>query len=301
MSKILQQMQYDIEQLKSKVDNMIRPATVTKVYDDAIGFVDVVSGEIKLDKIPVYTAHNEEDVVQWLPTVGEDGTIFSAGGDLANAFFTSTIPTKKQNIEKVGDGNPLKTIGIKLRDDSTVRIEHGKNTIDMDEEKINIKHGVHEIEINDNQIILKSPSKIEQRISPTHYKELTTIVANIIGAHFFNTGFTSLTCAVGAIMFPPAPSPGVAPALPAGSSLEEGKATKLPAQRTNNVKVLPGSDISQVWSLENMSLVVTTPIPVVTPAGPGTIAAGTYPIQLTGNLSTPITGTLNLEFPAKDL
>lgn len=351
----LAQMQYDIEMLKTRVDNMIRPATVTYVYrkkgedgietdrDDGkhIGFVDVVSGEIKLERIPVYQQHNESDTTLWLPTEGEDGTIFSAGGDLANAFFTCAIPTKKQNIP-APEGPATKTIKTDYRggnkeelvldvnqytheitdgDEAFRKVKLGDSTILFDKDKIEIKRktfkieinddkieverGSHKIELTDSKILLQSNTEIEQRISTTNYKELTNILANIIGAHFFPSGLTTLTCAVGAVMFPPAPSPSGPPALPAGSdpsgSGGNRKATKLPAQQIDDVAVRPGSNLNQTWATESMSLIVVTPIPVVTPAGPGTIAAGTYPIQLTGNPATPVTGKLNLTFPAKGL
>lgn len=272
---------------------MIRPATVTKVHDDPLGFVDVVSGKLKLEQIPVYTTHNERDVVQWLPTVNEDGTIFSAGGDLANAFFTAAIPTKKQNIKKVG--NPQNTIGVILKDSSKIRIEQNDGVT---------------IETPNELSISTENQKLEQKISNIVYHQLTQFLANIMGAQFFTSGLTNLICSVGPISFPPTPIPVTPPSPPnppVGSEPtgtgDEQKVTKIPAQEIDNIDIRNGS-IRMNWSLESMNIeILPTPtIPVVTPGGPGTITPGTYPIRLTGDVTVELTdGDLDITFPAKPI
>ena len=343
MQNPITKLQLDVEMLKTCYTNMIRPATVSYVYrkkgdrgielprDDGkhIGFVDVISGEIELERIPVYTPHNQLDTVLWLPTKGEDGTIFSANGDLANAFFVSTIPTDKQPIPDP-DGPATETIVTKIRgdnkeelilknesdeeinqytheigvrDESHMMFVHGDNFVKMNKDEIIIDHNGDQVKIDSNQILIKSDNKkIEQRINTTLYKEITTILANIIGAHFYPSGLTTIVSPAGNCFFAPTPSPVSAPALPSGSeSNADGVVTKTPDENINDVGVRSGSDLTQTWNLETMSLVIQTPIPVVTPAGPGTIAAGTYPIRLTGTPDTPVIGELNITLPGRDL
>ena len=308
----LAQMQYDIEMLKTRVDNMIRPATVTKIYEKPLGFVDVISGELPLEQIPVYTSHNEKDITQWLPTEGEDGTIFSAGGDLANAFFTSTIPTKKQNIEKIGEGDPLKTIGIKLRKDSELILEQGKN-------RILIKDGELIIQNDQNTFVMDS-SGIKSTVNSLPFriwKKITNTFFNILGAKFFPIGTSNLQCAVGPIFFPPEPEPG-GPPVSAGNDL----ITEVPAIEIDDVKVLQSltknkdSNLEMDWDNESMNLGLITltiqPVPtgatpgfnLIAPTGggpvTGTIVLPTN-IRLSGNPNVKVEGQLDLEFQPRPL
>ena len=362
------QLQYDVEVLKTCVANLLRPATVTYVYrksgdegiqsdrDDGswIGFVDVVSGELELERIPIYTAHNnkDQDSVLWLPTEGEDGNIFSSNGDLAQAFFVSAIPTKNDPIpnpngpatetivSKMRGGNKEELIlkdasgsevnqykheiGVRSKsftkiihgdsiitmDKDEVLIEHNNSKVTLDGSKVFVEHSGSEVTLDSSKVLIKKGtfqiivdgSKTRQETSATNYKELTAIVANIIGAHFYPAGLTTLVNAAGNCFFAPTPSPASAPSLPAGvESNSDGVVTKTPDEEIDDVVVRSGSDLSQTWSLENMSLIIQTPIPVVTPAGPGSIVAGTYPIRLTGTPNIPVTGKLNITFPGRDL
>ena len=349
MQNLISQLQYELELLKTAVSNMIRPATVTYVYrkkgeegiktdrDDGawIGFVDVRSGDIELQRIPVYQIHNEEDTTLWLPTVGEDGNIFSPSGDLAQAFFISSIPTKMQNIP-TPDGPATQTIKtemrqgnkeelllknnsneevnqytheIGLRDDSFTKFIHGDNTIVMEEGRVFITNGTSEVELEGSVVevnngsfkILIDDTKIRQEISTTAYKDLLSFLANIIGAHFYTTGVTTVISPVGPCFFTPAISPASLPSPPAGSSPDaNGQVTKIPPQQIDNITIRSDSDLN----FGTIYLIITTPIPVVTPVGPGSIVAGRYPVSLEGTLAgsnVPITGELDLTFPAKDL
>lgn len=195
MSNPITKMQYDIERILTCLSNMIRPATVTYVYrkkgekgiksdrDDGsyIGHVDVISGELELERIPVYTMHNEEDTTLWLPTEGEDGNIFSPNDDLALAFFVHTIPTKKQPIpdpdgpatqeinKKFRQGNSevllLKnnsdkevnqyTHEIEVRDDSFTKFIHGDSIVTMNKDEIVIEHKESKITLDKDELFIR--------------------------------------------------------------------------------------------------------------------------------------------------
>ena len=295
----LAQMQYDIEMLKTRVDNMIRPATVTKVHEKPLGFVDVVSGKVELDQVPVYTTHNEKDITQWLPTEGEDGTIFSAGGDLANAFFTAAIPTKKQNIEKIGEGDPLKTIGIKLRKDSELILDQGKN-------RILIKDGELIIQNDQNTFVMDS-SGIKSTVNSLPFrvwKKITNAFFNILGAKFFPIGTSNLQCAVGPIFFPPEPEPG-GPPVSAGNDLITG----VPETQIDNIDIRGNSDLQMIWDSEPVQISGLTATFLLTAPPGGGVVTGTITINgllaaISGRTGNRINvglndGELNLTFPPR--
>lgn len=207
MQNPLSDIWYEIELLKTQLNNLIRPATVTYVYrrlgeagfqddrDDGkhIGFVDVVSGKIELWQIPVYTPHNEKDSVLWLPTEGEDGNIFCPSGDLANAFFISTIPTKEQPIPEPTTPS-TETIKINLRQGNVIELvlkddlgsltnEVNQFTFEIEprlQSFVKIKHGLSSVEITPTGLKVEFNPLVKMEMSPTGII-FTAPTVNVIG------------------------------------------------------------------------------------------------------------------------
>lgn len=306
MSDVISELIMRVSELEKRLANICRIAKVTAVHED-IGKLDVNFEGLPLKKIPFQTMRAGEDQTYWLPSVGELGFLFSPSGDIANAIFVPGIYFKDF---PAGDSTTQKSKRI-FRDGMEEEIDvdahsqkftSGDSERFINREKIEDKKGTSAIKINDSETEIKrSTGKIKEVVG-TNMNELTMILMNLIGAHFFPTGITTLQCPVGPVMFAPATSPASAPSAPDGSEPNsEGKVTKTPKSEISGVKIKATSNIDQSLTAQTMTLIVTTPIPVVTPAGPGSIAAGSYPIQLTGTPKSTVTGKVNLEFPARDL
>ena len=109
---------------------------------------------------------------------------------------------------------------------------------------------------------------------------LSAIGKSLLGAILYATGLTTLQSPAGPVMFAPMPLPSSPPSPPVGSLPNaDGQATKIPATTTSGISILFGSSI------------LLPAIPVTTSGGAGFTTLGTY----------TITGTLNLQFPARTL
>ena len=310
MSDVISELIMRISELEKRVANICRLAKVTYVYRKSgdpgqgaqdpgntdIGYVDVEFEGLPVSKIPFLTMRHGEDKTFWLPSVDEVGLLFSPSGDLANAMFLPAFVYKGFPAH-IPDGISVHKCKRIFRDGMEEEIDVDSHshqfTSDnsnrfIDREKIEDTQGTSTIKIDGDETEIKRAAGKIAEIVGTNKNELTTILMNLIGAHFFPTGITTLQSPAGPVMFAPAASPATAPSPPAGSSPDaNGKATKIPATRTNGITV-HGKRLSMTFTLP--SIVVTTP------AGPGSTTP--TPLTLTFTIGS---GELDLTFPAKTL
>ena len=306
MSDVISELIMRVSELEKRLANVCRIARVIKVHETEAK-LDITFEGLERKKVPFQTMRAGEDQTYWLPSVGELGFLFSPSGDIANAIFVPGIyfkdfpagDTTTQKSKRIFRDGLIEEIDVdahswKLTSDNSERF--------IDRKRIEDKKGSSKNTIDDKETKSeRSTGKIKEVVG-SNMNELTMILMNLIGAHFFPTGITTLQCPVGPVMFAPAASPASAPSAPDGSEPDsEGNVTKTPKSEVSGVKIKATSNLDQSLTAQAMTLIVTTPIPVVTPAGPGSIAAGSYPIQLTGTPKSTVTGTVILEFPARDL
>ena len=320
MNDIISEILYRIDCLERQVSNVIKQAKVTEVNTET----GLVSCEYEQEKIikdrPFFTRKAGEDKDYWLPSVGELGLLISPSGDLANAIFIPGInyinyplPESEEVTHKIfyrdeaSKGYNTETHQNLLQiphDDGENKTEVGENTpseIKQSQDEVSIKVNTKGITLNTNQLSEEHATKIKSQVGPNN-EELTSIAKSILGALFYNSGITSLQCPVGPVMFAPAPAPASAPSAPSGSSPNsDGEVTKTPPSQIRGVSIQTTSTVDLSFTSQSLSLIVATPIPVTTPAGPGTITTGTYPIRISGTPRATVTGTVNLEFPARSL
>ena len=268
--------------LESKLNSMLRLCVVSAVNGDT---VDIELFGQTLKEIPFLTWRaGTKGKTWWVPEVGESGLLLSPNGDVGNAVFlpglftdANLVPSTDINkmIRQFVDGSQEEyddnddTYMLSIGGDAARKVEKSPA-------KIKDTTGTTSFEM--------SQGKIKSEVSATAYEELTAILLNIVGAHFFTTGITSLITAVGPVSFAPAPSPNAAPTPPSGSEPDsEGKVTKIPKQTVSGVNLKAVSTIT----LPAIPITGTSPSGAVT----GVTTAGSY----------SVTGTITLEFPAKDL
>lgn len=293
--------------------------------DEYLGYVDLEVEGLPLQKIPFTTYRQGLDKTFWLPSVDEMGILLSPCGDLANAFFTpgfayngfpihvpdgdSTVKAKRvfrdgsveeidvashyynlQMIEKETDNQAIRKADAPNEIKDTY-IDKGvvKSEVKLDSEEILIERSedIAEIKIDGSETKIERNAGVYKEVVATNMNELSAILMNLIGAHFFPSGITTVQSPVGPCFFAPAPSPASPPSPPSGSSPSDGKVTKIPASRVNGITV-HGKRLTMSFTLPS--------IPVTTPAGPGTTTP--TPLTLAFNIGS---GELDLTFPAKDL
>ena len=279
-----------IADLEKRLANICRIAQVMAV-DETTGRLDVSFEGLILKDIPFLTMRAGEDKTYWLPSVGELGMLTAPSGDLANAFFQPGIFYSGFPVPEM-DATLVKRI---FRDDMEEEIDTdahsykyttGDSERFVDRDKIEDKKGTSVNKIDNTETKFERAAGSIKSVVGANEQELNTILANIIGAQLFPTGITTLQSPVGPVMFAPAPSPASPPSPPSGSDPDaDGNVTKTPKSEISDVKIKATS---------NVSIMLTAPVAVVTPAGPGTIATGT-------SIAGTITGTIKLEFPARDL
>ena len=281
---LLAQLTQRIADLEVKMQNILQYAKVTKV-NDVTNLVDVLVRGVALKDVPYLTMRaGEKGMTYWVPEVGELGMLLSPAGNVGNAVFLPAVNYKDRaapesdlnkvlrifdsDVKEEWDGNDdIYTLSVggdatRKTEKSPAKIEDKTGTAALTLETTGAKLAASE------QVIL----------------ELTAVLANLVGAHLFPTGMTTLQSPVGPVMFAPSPSPASPPSPPAGSEPDsDGNVTKTPASSISGVKVKSGSSIT--FTLPS--------IPCTTPSGPGT----TTPTPIT----VSITGTENLEYPARSL
>ena len=304
-----EQIKYELQELRTKQENLIRTGTVTAIYADA-GLVDVAIEKITQKEMPFLTTRAGSDNTYWMPSVGEQGVVLSPSGNLANAMFLPALNSVEKPVVEA-DANLTVRVwedGAKETYDKANHVyqfqvdPEKRREIDLDAildtfDTSHIKQDADETEIKRAEGTIKidgSETKIERAtgalkaILGTNQVELTMILLNLLGAHVFPTGITTFQSPVGPVMFAPATSPPSAPSPPAESAPNsDGEATQTPPSQVSDVSVQSGS-----------SLRFTIPalqVNVATPSGPGT--GTTVPLLVT----VSPTGRVNLEFPARDL
>lgn len=288
-----------IASLEAKVNNLQQEAIVTAVHQDK-NLVDVEVRGVTLTNVPYMTWRaGGVGKTYWTPEVDESGLLLCPDGQVGNAIFapglnTTTNPAPLMDTTKfqmlfgtdveinIGDTETeikRDTNHLKINDTET-EIKRDSDIVKIDGSEIEIKHTTGAVNI-EGATSLKNKVGMNEEL-------LNAIALNVLGALIYPTGLTTLQSPAGPVMFAPAPTPPSVPAPPTGTPMDaQGNITGSPPTQMNNVVVRTGSSLT-------CSLVVATPIPVVTPGGPGTIAAGTYPISLT------ITGgTLQLTVPSR--
>ena len=290
---ILAEMAYEIKQIKSQLANMMRLGNVAKVHA-AEGLVDVAYDDLIIERMPVFMRRAGEDREYWMPSVGEQGVLLSPSGDLNNAMFLVGLNSAEVPVPRENENLMVR----EWKDGTFVEIDRDKHIY-----RVEVPNTTGEIVLKVGTTEEKTTGQKIERVVSMNKETLDAIAKTILGAILYPTGLTNLQCAVGAIFFPPTPPPVSPPSPPAGSDPDsDGNVTKIPSSEIDSVDIRTGSDLQMTWTNETMSLVITTPIPVLTPAGPGSIAAGTYPIALTGTPNITLTdGDLNLTFPERNL
>ena len=91
---ILAEMAYEIKQMKSQLENMLRLGNVVKVHA-AEGLVDVAYDDLIIERVPLFMRRAGDDREYWMPSIGEQGMLLSPSGDLNNATFHVGINSEK--------------------------------------------------------------------------------------------------------------------------------------------------------------------------------------------------------------
>ena len=302
---ILTQMAYEIKQMKTRLANMLQTGKVDAIYADE-GLVDVAVDELVLEKIPFFTTRAGADNTYWMPSVGEQGAVLSPSGDMANAMFLPALnyisfpvleddenltvreweDGAKETYDKANHSYQFQIDENTLRKMNQAEIQDklGDSHIKQNGSETEIKRAEGSIKIDGSETKIERAAGVLKAILGTNQVELSAILLNLIGAHLFPTGLTTLQSPVGPVMFAPAASPSSAPSPPAGSAPnEDGEVTKTPPSSISGVKIKATSSIS----------LVLPAIPVTTSGGAGTTTPGSY--------NATVTGTIILEFPARSL
>ena len=296
---VIAEIYYKLNAIEEQVSKMQQTGVVTAIHAED-GLVDVAIEELVLERIPFFTRRAGEDKTYWMPSVGEKGAVLSPSGNLANAMFLPSLNSDinpvprdaaKWTVREWSDGavesydKDAHVYVLEIDADTLRKMLRGEIEDKVGNARRVAKSGEIKDEIGGTQQVVE-PTKVKH-IAGSNTEELTAIVLNLIGAHLFPNGITTLQSPVGPCFFAPAPqSPNVAPMPPAGSAPNtDGEVTKTPPSRISGVAIQATS---------NVVITLTAPVPVVTPTGAGTIAAGT---QIRGT----VTGTINLQFPARDL
>ena len=220
----------------------------------------------------------------WVPEVGELGMLLSPAGHVGNCFFLPALNYRERVAPESDLNKVLRVFDSDVKEewdgnDDVYTLSVGGDATRKTEKspaKIEDKTGSSKLTLETTGAKLAASEQVRL--------ELTALLANLVGAHLFPTGITTLQSPVGPVMFAPAVSPETAPAAPDGSEPNaDGKVTKMPASSISGVKVKSGSKIQ----------FLLPSVPVTTPAGPGTTTPTTIEVS--------ITGTENLEFPARSL
>lgn len=269
-----------VASLEARLETLLQLAKVLRV-DDAKNLVDIeVRGE-PLKGLPYLTGRaGNNGKTYWMPEVGEVGLLLCPAGDVGNALFLPAmfldVPETDKNVMRRIFSNGVEEKWDGNDDTHVLRVG--------DTERKTEKAGKIEDTTGTAKLTLLHSGTAKLEASESVQAELTTILANIIGAHLFPSGITTLQSPVGPVMFAPAPSPASAPALPEGSAPDDdGQVTQTPASTISGVSV-------QTVSTLNFTVPA---ISVTTPGGAGT----TVPTAI----SVAVTGTLTLQFPARGL
>ena len=281
---LLAQLIQRIAALEARLENILQYAKVTAV-DEANNLLDVSVRGVPLTAVPYLTMRaGEKGQTYWVPEVGELGMLLSPSGHVGNAVF---LPGQNYKDRIAPESDPNKVIRQFDKDvkeewdgnDNAHMLSIGGNATRKTE-----KAGKIEDKTGTAALTLEQSGAAKLAATEQVKLELTAILANLVGAHLFPTGITTLQSPVGPVMFAPAPSPTSPPSPPAGSEPDsDGNVTKTPASTISGVKVKSGSSLR--FTLQS--------IPVTTPAGPGATVATVVTISPTGNVT--------LEFPARSL
>ena len=271
---------YELQQTKTRLERMLQTGVVEAIHAED-GLVDATIDDITLERIPLYTTRAGADKTYWMPSVGEQGLVLAPSGNLANAMFFPALNSTENPVPET-DANLVVRV---WEDGAKESYDKGKHEyiFQIDENTLRkmIRGEIEDKVGNSRQIV--DTTKVKSEVG-TNIEELTAIVLNLIGAHLFPSGLTTLQSPVGPVMFAPGPTPATAPAPPAGSSPNtDGEVTKTPSSTISGVKIKATSNIS----------LVLPAIPVTTPGGAGTTTPGSY--------NATVTGTIILEFPARAL
>lgn len=274
---------FEIQQIKTQLERMILTGTVTAVHAGD-GLVDVtIDDEIVLEKIPFYTTRAGADKTYWMPSVGEHGTVFSPGGNLGLAMFLPALNSAKNPVPETDENLVVRV----WEDGAKESYDKGKHEyvfqINAETFRKMIRGEIVDEVGSSKQTV--DATKVKHEVG-SNIEELTAIVLNLIGAHFFPSGLTTLQSPVGPCFFAPTPTPVTPPNPPVGSSPNsDGEVTQTPPTTIRGV---------EIQAVSNIDLTLTSPVPVVVGGTAGTIVTGT---QISGTAR----GTLNLRLPARAL
>ena len=314
-----------VADLEARLQNILQIAKV-KVVHDSENLLDVEVRGVMLEKVPWLTQRaGPNGQVYWVPEFNEVGLLLSPAGDVGNsvflpALFYDTIPAPEadQNIMRrlftddadekwnFNDDEYMLRIGgdatrktnkdpAKIEDaahDSKLTLEEGTAKLEASSAaKVDLdESGTAELAASGTAklVIQATPGMASLEATAMAKLVLNAIVGNLMGAHLFPSGITTLMSPVGPVLFAPAPSPSAPPTPPAGSAPDS----------EGNVTQTPPSIISGItW--QNGTLSFTIPSLIVTGV------AGTIPVTGTTAplvVSLPITGSgITLQFPAQSL
>ena len=261
---VITQITYDIQQLKTRLANMLQTGKVNAIYADE-GLVDVAVDELVLEKIPFFTTRASADKTYWMPSIGEQGVVLSPSGNPANAMFLPAL----NSIDFPPPETDAKWTVREWEDGA-------KESYDKDAHE-------YELQIDANTHRKINQTGIEDQVG-TNVEELTAIVLNLLGAHLFPSGITTFQSPVGPVMFAPGSTPTTAPAAPTGSAPDaDGNVTQTPASTISGINI-------QTVSTLNFTVPA---IAVTIPGGAG--------VTVATPVSVATTGTLTLQFPARAL
>ena len=304
MNNALAHLTQRIADLESRLQNVLQLAKVTVVHADT-NLLDLEIRGVILTNVPYLTARaGTTGKSYWVPEVEELGMLLSPGGDVGNAVF---LPA----LNFMGAPAPGTDANIMIREFAeTVKEDWNGNDdrhmlsvggdatrqTDKDPAKIEDTAGASKLTLDSAGTARLEASTIAKlEIQQSGSAELAAtmmakliinaVAGNLMGAHMYENGVTSLVCPVGPVMFPPASTPGSVPSPPSGSSPDsEGKVTQTPPSTISSITVQAGSSFS--FTLPS--------VPVTTPLGPG----NTLPTPVSVSITS---GSLSLQFPSQSL
>lgn len=314
-----------VADLEARLQNILQIAKV-KVVHDTENLLDVEVRGVMLEKVPWLTQRaGPNGQVYWVPEFNEVGLLLSPSGDVGNSVFLPALfyddipaPEADQNIMRrlftddaeekwnFNDDEYLLRIGgdatrqtnkdpAKIEDaahDSKLVLEEGTAKLEASSAaKVEIEQsGTAELAASGaaKLAIQATPGMASLEATAMAKLVLNAIVGNLMGAHLFPSGITTLMSPVGPVLFAPAPSPNVPPTPPAGSAPDtDGNVTQTPASTITGIAQQAGT-----FSFTIPSLIVTGT------AGPTPVVGQTTPLPV----ALTITGSgITLQFPAQSL
>ena len=212
----LEQMLFDIADLRRRLDNLCRMVTVTEVDVDKMRVTVQIAPDVTINNVAYLTRRASANKTWWTPEVGEVGLLYCPSGDLANAFFTPGLNTET-NTPPAGAAETQEVTEWRNGDKETH--DYGTHSHELvcgdskhtyDREKVKIEHKeTNYIEITkDDKITIQaagSNNKVEiennkmtltigtNKIEMTNSKITLTVGANKIQLNAANANINGAT------------------------------------------------------------------------------------------------------------